>query len=264
MEAPEVLQPTSGTPLATAPIARGDPTSVRSVDRAVSLLLALGDRDEEVGVTEIANHLGFHKSTASRLLSTLQQRGLVEKDQDSGKYRLGLAIVLLGGRAERALDLRSIALPELARLARAVKETATLGALKGDSVHTIAWWDASGMGRDRTGGNMPLHATAAGKVLLTNRPERDVIRRSKIGFAPYTSRTIVRVDLLLEEISRVRERGFATAFGEYEPTVNAVARRRGARDRRRRMVHQHASDVWNRTFRLCVQCPMRQAAACPN
>jgi DNA-binding IclR family transcriptional regulator len=157
------------------------------------------------------------------LLSTLQQRGLVEKDQDSGKYRLGLAIVLLGGRAERALDLRSIALPELARLARAVKETATLGALKGDSVHTIAWWDASGMGRDRTGGNMPLHATAAGKVLLTDRPERDVIRLSKIGFAPYTSRTIVRVDLLLEEISRVRERGFATAFGEYEPAVNAVA-----------------------------------------
>jgi DNA-binding IclR family transcriptional regulator len=79
------------------------------------------------------------------------------------------------------------------------------------------------MGHDRTGRNLPLHATAPGKVLLSNRPEREVIRLSKIGFTPYTSHTIVRVDLLLEELARVRKRGFATAFGEHEPTVNAVA-----------------------------------------
>ena len=62
-----------------------------------------------------------------------------------------------------------------------------------------------------------------GKVLLSDRPEREVIRLSRIGFAPYTSHTIVRVDLLLEELARVRKRGFATAFGEHEPMVNALA-----------------------------------------
>jgi len=62
-----------------------------------------------------------------------------------------------------------------------------------------------------------------GKVLLASLPEREVIRLSKIGFTPYTSHTIVRVDLLLEELARVRKRGFATAFGEHEPAVNAIA-----------------------------------------
>jgi DNA-binding IclR family transcriptional regulator len=200
-----------------------DGNAVRSVDRAASLLIALGDTQGEAGVTELARRLGLHKSTASRLLATLQKRGLVEQDDGSGKYRLGLAVVRLGGHAEKTLDLRSIAQPELESLARVIHETATLGSLENDSVLTIAYADASGMGRDRTGRTSPLHATAPGKVLLASQPEREVIRLSKIGFTPYTAHTIVRADLLLEELARVRKRGFATAFGEHEPSVNAVA-----------------------------------------
>lgn len=196
---------------------------VRSVDRAISLLLGLGDSEAEVGVTEIARRLGFHKSTASRLLATLERRGFVEQDSDSGKYRLGLAMVLLGGHAERMLDLRSVALPELEKLARSVKETTTLGALEGDSLVTIAWSDGNGTSHRRTSASLPLHATAPGKVLLSYQPEREVIRLAKNGFTPYTSHTIVRLDRFLDELARVRRRGFATAFGENEPGVNAVA-----------------------------------------
>ncbi|HEY5474383.1 MAG TPA: IclR family transcriptional regulator [Candidatus Limnocylindrales bacterium] len=200
-----------------------DANAVRSVDRAAALLISLGEWDGEVGVTELARSLGLHKSTASRLLATLHKRGLVAQDRDSGKYRLGLAVVRLGSQAEKALDLRALALPSLQTLSRHVKETATLGTLDGDRVITIAWADGSGMSRDRTGRDLPLHATAPGKVLLSSRPEREVIRLSEIGLTPYTPYTIVRVDLLLEELARVRKRGFATAFGENEPTVNAVA-----------------------------------------
>lgn len=200
-----------------------DGNAVRSVDRAASLLIALGESQGEAGVTELARRLGLHKSTASRLLATLQKRGLVEQDDNSGKYRLGLAVVRLGGHAERTLDVRSIAMPELESLARSIKETTTLEILEGDTALTIAYSDASGMSRDRSGRSLPLHATAPGKVLLSNQPEREVIRLSKVGFTPYTSHTIVRVDLLLEELARVRKRGFATAFGEFEPSVNAIA-----------------------------------------
>ena len=200
-----------------------DTHTVQSVDRAAALLMALGDWDGEAGVTELARRIGMQKSTASRLLTTLRQRGLVEQDADSGKYRLGLAMVRLGGHAEKTLDLRSIAMPELEAVARSVKETTTLGVLEGNGVVTIAWSDASGVGHGRAGRNLPLHATAPGKVLLSDRPEREVIRLSRIGFAPYTSHTIVRVDLLLEELARVRRRGFGTAFGEHEPMVNALA-----------------------------------------
>jgi len=204
-------------------LVRSDGDLVRSVDRAVSLLLGLGESEAEVGVTELARRLGFHKSTASRLLATLERRGLVEQDSDSGKYRLGLAMVLLGGHAERMLDLRSVALPELESLARSVRETTTLGALEGDSLVTIAWSDRTGMSHRRTSASLPLHATAPGKVLLSNQPEREVVRLSENGFTPYTAHTIVRLDQFLDELARVRRRGFATAFGENEPGVNAVA-----------------------------------------
>ena len=142
-----------------------DGNAVRSVDRAASLLIALGESDGEAGVTELARRLGLHKSTASRLLATLQKRGLVQQDDDSGKYRLGLAVVRLGGHAEKTLDIRSIAMPELEAVARSVKETTTFGVLEGDSVVTIAWSDASGMGHDRTGRNLPLHAAGQGSAL---------------------------------------------------------------------------------------------------
>jgi DNA-binding IclR family transcriptional regulator len=219
-QSPVIVPDIKPTPTAGA---GRDGSEVRSVDRAASLLIALGEAEAEVGVAELARRLGLHKSTASRLLATLRQRGLVEQDDDSGKYRLGLAMVGLGGHAEKTLDLRSIAMQEVERVARAVKESTTLGVLGGDRVVAIGWSDASGRGRYRIVASMPLHATAPGKVLLSNRPEREVIRLSKIGFTPFTSHTIVRVDLLLEELARVRKRGFATAFGEHEPTVNAVA-----------------------------------------
>lgn len=200
-----------------------DESSVRSVDRAASLLIALGEWEGEVGVTELARSLGLHKSTASRLLATMQKRGLVEQDRETGKYKLGLALVRLGGQAEKGLDLSAIAMPEIVRVALLVKETTTLGVQRGDGVMTVAWSNAVGTCHERVGRILPLHATAPGKVLLSRRPERDVIRLSAAGLTSYTAHTIVRADHLLEEVARVRRRGFATDFGEHELMVNAVA-----------------------------------------
>jgi DNA-binding IclR family transcriptional regulator len=197
-------------------------TEVRSVDRAASILIALGDSKGDAGVSELARLLGLHKSTASRLLSTLQKHGLVERS-GSGKYRLGLAVVRLGGHAEKYLDLRSIGIKELEALSKSVHEVASLEILDSDAALTIAYSDSSGTGRDRNGRSAPLHATAPGKILLASQPEREVIRLSRPSFTPYTPRTIVRVDVLLEELARVRRRGFSTAFGEHEMMVNAIA-----------------------------------------
>ena len=80
-----------------------DGNAVRSVDRAAALLLALGESHGEAGVTELARRLGLHKSTASRLLATLEKRGLVEQDEESGKYRLGLVVIRLVERARAVL-----------------------------------------------------------------------------------------------------------------------------------------------------------------
>ncbi len=202
-----------------------DGNAVRSVDRAAALLLALGECPGEAGVTELARRLGFHKSTASRLLATLQRRGLVEQDEESGKYRLGLVVIRLAERAERTLDLRGIALPELARLARATRETVTLGIAQGDGHLTVAQIDGPNLVArpDWTGRTTPLHCVASGKVLLAEMAERDVLRIARPGLPALTERTVTGLEALMEELARVRRRGFATAFSEWIEGTNGVA-----------------------------------------
>src|SRR5512140_2604695 len=191
-----------------------DGSAVRSVDRAAALLLALGDFPTEAGVTELARKLGLHKSTASRLLATLQRRGLVEQDEESGKYRLGLIVIRLAERAEKTL-----ARPELERLARSTRETVGLAVLDGDRCLTVVQVDGPNMVAcpDWTGRTTPLHCVASGKVLLATMPERDVMRLAKKGLPSSSERTITTLEGLLEELARVRRRGFATAFSEWEP-----------------------------------------------
>ncbi len=202
-----------------------DGNAVRSVDRAAALLLALGESSGEAGVTELARRLGLHKSTASRLLATLQRRGLVEQDEETGKYRLGLVVIRLAERAERTLDLKGIAWPDLERLARATRETVSLGIVEGDAYLTVAQVDGPNMiaQPDWTGRTTPLHCIASGKVLLAAMAERDVMRIARPGLAARTERTITTLEVLMEELAKVRRRGFATAFSEWIAGTNAVA-----------------------------------------
>lgn len=198
---------------------------VRSVDRAAALLLALGDGGGQAGVTELARRLGLHKSTASRLLATLERRGLVEQDRESGKYRIGVAVIRLAEQAERTLDLAGIARPELERLARAIQEGVALAVLEDGAAVRLARVDRRD---DRptsgwAGRTTPPHALASGKVLLSALPEREVARLARGGLARFTERTIVELEPLLEELARIRRRGYATALGEYEDGLNAVA-----------------------------------------
>jgi DNA-binding IclR family transcriptional regulator len=202
-----------------------DGHAVRSVDRAAALLLALGQCPAEAGVSELARRLGLHKSTASRLLATLERRGLVEQDEGSGKYRLGLVVIRLAEHAERTLDLRTIALPELEHLARVTRETVTLGVVEADACLTVVQVAGPNMVAcaDWTGRMTPLHCVASGKVLLAAMAERDVLRIARPGLSARTERTITGLEPLLEELARIRRRGFATAFSEWIEGTNGVA-----------------------------------------
>jgi len=225
-----------------------DGNAVRSVDRAASLLLALGESQGEAGVTELARRLGLHKSTASRLLATLEKRGLVEQDDETGKYRLGLVVIRLAERAERTLDLRSIGLPELERLARLTHETTGLGVLEADNLLTVAQADGPNLIAvgDWTGRTTPLHCVASGKVLMAALAEREVLRIVRRGLSSCTERTLVALEPLLEELARVRRRGYAVALGEYEAGLNAVAA--PVHDARGNVIA--AVDIWGPSSRV--------------
>src|SRR6266540_2203079 len=211
-----------------------DGNAVRSVDRAAALLLALGDSQGEAGVTELARRLALHKSTASRLLATLQKRGLV--------------VIHLAERAERTLDLRGIAMGELERLGRLTRETVSLVVLDGDAALTVAQREGSNLAAvaDWTGRNSPLHCVAGGKVLLSAMAERDVLRIVRRGLVAHTERTITELEPLLEELARTRRRGYGSDLGEYQLSLCGVAA--PIRDARAAVIA--AVTIWGPTVRL--------------
>jgi len=139
-------------------------------------------------------------------------------------------------------------MPELERLARLTHETAGLGVLDGDQLLTVAQADGPNLIAvgDWTGRGAALHAVAGGKVLMSALAEREVMRMVRRGLEKRTERTITGLEPLLEELARIRRRGYATAIGEYDPGLNAVAA--PVHDARGAVIA--AVDVWGPAFRL--------------
>src|SRR5882672_8505038 len=101
---------------------------VRSVERAITILDLLAQGGWRTGA-EIARELQVHRSTALRLLGTLERHALVERDPKSAKYRLGRRLPQLAGVVTGESDLRSLARPVCESLAAALGETVTLDLL---------------------------------------------------------------------------------------------------------------------------------------
>src|SRR5207253_7554074 len=112
------------------------------------------------------------------------------------KYRIGMVVIRLAERAERSLDLRRLAMPDLERLARLTRETASLAILDGDQALTVAQADRPNLIAvgDWTGHATPLHGVAACTVLLAAMAERDVLRLVRAGLIQHTAGTPGRLE----------------------------------------------------------------------
>jgi len=189
---------------------------VGSVARALALLDALAEGP--AGVNALARRLGVNPSSASRLLATLEQGGLVEREP-GGPYRLGLHILALADRVLSRLDVREPARAQLHALVEQTGETATLSVPDGDQAVTLDFvpGGASVVSMARLGRPSIGHATAAGKVVLAFAPAEPG------ALDVYTERTITDPVRLAAELAAVREQGWAEAEGEREPDLNALA-----------------------------------------
>src|SRR2546422_10885521 len=110
----------------------GGNSAVQSVARAVRILELLAEGPEELGVTELGRRLGVHKATASRLLATLAEHGLVERNPVTDKYRLGFGVVRLAAGVTGGLDPGRPARPGLGRPGQEASEAGKPGGLAGD------------------------------------------------------------------------------------------------------------------------------------
>jgi DNA-binding IclR family transcriptional regulator len=192
---------------------------VASSQRALAILDLLA-AEGALGTNEIARRLGTTASTVSRQLGTLVESGYAEHVPETGRYRPGIRLVHLANLVLLRLDLRTVARPHLEALVDETGETATLSVPGDPDAVTIDFvpGNHSVQGVTQLGRPSVAHATAAGKVALafTGRSPRPPLRA-------YTERTITDPDALASELAAVRRRGYAEAYEEREPGLNAIA-----------------------------------------
>jgi DNA-binding IclR family transcriptional regulator len=200
-------------------------SSVQSIERAIAILKAFSTDKGELGVTELSRQLDLHKSTVSRLLASLQREGLVEENLVTRKYRLGMALVTLGGLVLHRLDVAQTARPLMATLSATTQETVML-AIKDDvEAVNVAQVPSPQMVKhiEWVGRRTPLHCTAVGKVLLAYSPVAEQQAFINRGLSRYTSNTITEPNTLCQELVRAREQGYAIGSEEFEVGLNEVA-----------------------------------------
>lgn len=203
------------------PTPNGPAYPIESVEKALRLLWYLREHPS-VTVSAASEHLGVARSTAHRLLATLAHQGFVRQEPASRSYLPGRALLEIGLSVVGNLDLRNAARAEVDRLSREVGETVHLIILEGDKTLVIYSVESTEALRvtARTGGSMPPHCTASGKVLLAQLRPEDV--RDVVGPDPLEKLTPDSIGTLAEleqELEQVRRRGYATNVGENEPGV---------------------------------------------
>ncbi|BBB00923.1 putative IclR family transcriptional regulator [Actinacidiphila reveromycinica] len=196
---------------------------VQSLERAFDLLERVADAGGEVGLSELSASSGLPLPTIHRLMRTLVDCGYV-RQQPNRRYALGPRLIRLGESASRLLG--AWARPHLAELVETTGETANMALLDGDEAVYVAQVPSRHSMRMFTevGRRVLPHSTGVGKALLAQvPPERARALLARTGMPAATEHTITDPDVLLAELERVRERGYAVDDNEQEAGVRCLA-----------------------------------------
>jgi DNA-binding IclR family transcriptional regulator len=167
----------------------------QTVERAVAIIEQISDRPASLG--EVAERLGVHKSTALRLLQTLERAGFARRG-DGGRYTVGTRLIGIATKALDSIDLRD-----------------------GDIVYIDKYEGRSAVRMySRIGKTASRHASGVGKTILAHQPDAAL---SRIDYTRHTAKTLVTPESLRRELAAIRDRGYATDDGEFEDVINCVA-----------------------------------------
>lgn len=197
----------------------------QSLERGLDILEMIEAESGDIGVRELARRLGLSPTIVQRLVSSLAVRGYIEKNTETSRYRLGHRSMILGASGERGVDYAATARRELDRLAHEHHLNGFVAVLRGGrAIYLLAVQAESPVAiRVSLGSEMPLHSTAAGKVLLASLDDgeaRKLLGRAKL--AAITPHTITDPAALIASLAKVRRQGFATVVEENIPGVLSV------------------------------------------
>ena len=198
--------------------------SVRSVERALDILLCFSLDRPALTLTQIAEQVGIHKSTVHRLLGTLERKRFLQREPATGLYRPGIRLIQMAYLPLEHNDLRRLSTPFLQKLCDESLETVDLAVLDDQEVIYLDVIESPQRVKlaAATGMRLPAYCTASGKAILAFLPDEAVRRILRGGMQRYTAGTLTTPEALFEHLQQVRERGFALSEQEYEQGINAI------------------------------------------
>lgn len=202
-----------------------DQTTVKSLERALDMLTLLGRSRKPLGVAELAKVLGVNRTTLYASLNTLLSHNFIERDTETGKFTIGRRAYEIG----RLYRVRFPFLGVLEQLSRNFvdrwKMEFHVGIYNGDGtvLLLINQFDVFAPTLQITD-TLPAHATSLGKVLMAPMSEEEALQAMKLsGMKSYTRNTIIDPEIMLGELVKVRENGYACDRSEYIDNLMCIA-----------------------------------------
>lgn len=198
---------------------------VQSIDRAVSILKCFSKQRKEMKLSEIADELSLNKSTVHGIISTLKYNGLIDQDEETQKYRLGLYLMKLGDTVASSIDIRDIAHPIIKEVSQQLNETVHLSKLDGDELIYLDKVESNQSMRIFTtiGSRMPAYCTGMGKAMLAYIDDEKINNLLSDALEPMTEYTITDKNELLKRLADIREKGYAMDNEENSIGLRCIA-----------------------------------------
>ena len=203
-----------------------DQYHIEALERGLSVLEVFSRESPSLSMTEITEHAGLTKSTAFRVIHTLEGLGYLKRDPETKRYRPGLKVLRLGFNALNSLEMGQVAQPYLKALSAQCGETTNMTVRdEKDIVYVVRNKTQQILAVDlRLGSRLPVYCTSMGKAQLIDFSRSELV--DLLGEGPYPARgpnTITTLDGLIVELEKVRWQGYAINDEELAAGLRAVA-----------------------------------------
>ena len=192
------------------------------IERAFTVLELVGAASSGLSLADLVESMGLPKTTVFVVVSSLRDLGALRAE--GNRYFLGPKIAELGGQAVHRMDIRTVALPHMQRLAEQTGFTVHLGTLEGSDVHFIAKVEGGGFIRFNTyvGMSQRFHLSSLGKAIAAYLPEEPLMEALREPLIRRTRYTTTDVSAFREILAVVRRQGYAVEDEENEEGVRCI------------------------------------------
>ena len=198
---------------------------VQAIYRAVMIMNCFNEDRRELKLSEISEMLDINKSTAHGIITTLKYHGLMDQDEETQKYKLGLSLLALGNIVKNSMNITGIAKPYIDKICVQVEETVHLGTLDKTEVVYLDKAESHQSMRivTKVGARIPAYCTGIGKAMLAYKDKGVLSEAIPDKLTKYTPNTISDKVILLKTFELIKSQGYSIDDEEHDMGLRCVA-----------------------------------------